>query len=131
MGNRIYAGNLSEATTDEALRLAFAPHGLVVAANVIVDRATGRSRGFGFVEMATEEQAKAAIAAMNGQMLDGQALTVNEAKAREARGGAAGAGGFRGVGGGGRNYGGAGAGRRGGAYGGVAGQRRGGRGGDR
>jgi RNA recognition motif-containing protein len=131
MGNRIYVGNLSEKTTDDDLRLAFAPHGLVVSANVMVDRATRRSRGFGFVEMATEELAQAAIAAMNGQMLDGQALTVNEAKAREARGGAAGAGGFRGGSGGGRNYGGVDAGRRGGAFGGGSGQRRGGRGGDR
>jgi RNA recognition motif-containing protein len=131
MGNRIYVGNLSEKTTDGDLRAAFAPHGAVVSANVMVDRMTGNSRGFGFVEMTTEEQAKAAITALNGQMFDGRALTVNEAREREVRVGAAGAGGFRGGGGGGRDYGAGG--RRGGAYGGGAGagQRRGGRGGDR
>ena len=135
MGNRIYVGNLSYNTTDEDLRGAFEPHGEVVSANVLVDRMSGHSRGFGFVEMATEEQAKAAIAAMHGQTLDSRALTVNEAREREPRIGAAGAGGFRGGGGGGggRDYGGGrgGGGRGGPGGGGGGGHRRGGRGGDR
>lgn len=85
MGNRIYVGNLSFNTTDDDLRNAFAPHGEVVSANVIVDRTSGHSRGFGFVEMATPEQAKAAIEALNGSMLDNRALTVNEAREKEPR----------------------------------------------
>lgn len=135
MGNRIYVGNLSYNTTDEDLRGAFEPHGEVVSATVMVDRMTGHSRGFGFVEMATEEQAKAAIAAVNGQTLDSRALTVNEAREREPRIGGGGGGGFRGGGGGGgRDYGGGvgdRGGRGGGRGGGGGGPRRGGRGGDR
>jgi len=131
MGNRIYVGNLSYNTTDEELRQAFAPSGEVVSANVMVDRMSGHSRGFGFVEMATEEQAKAAIAAMNGAMLDSRALTVNEAREREPRVGGGGGGGFRGDGGGGgRDFGGGGGGgdRDHGRRGGGGGPRRGGRG---
>jgi cold-inducible RNA-binding protein len=131
MGNRIYVGNLSYNTTDEELRQAFAAHGEVVSANVMVDRMSGHSRGFGFVEMATEEQAKAAIGAMNGATIDGRALTVNEAREREPRVGGGG-GGFRGGGGGGgRDFGGGGGGggdRDRGRRGGGAGPRRGGRG---
>jgi len=93
MGNRIYVGNLSYSTTDEVLREAFAKHGEVVSANVMLDRVSGQSRGFGFVEMATEEQAKTAIEAMHGSTLDNRTLTVNEARAREARAGGPGAGG--------------------------------------
>ena len=131
MGNRIYVGNLSYNTTDEELRTAFGAHGEVVSANVMVDRMSGHSRGFGFVEMATEDQAKAAIAAMHGAMMDGRALTVNEAREREPRVGGGGGGGFRG--GGGRDFGGGGGGGgdRGRRGGGPGGGRRGGRGGDR
>ena len=101
MGNRIYVGNLSYNTTDEALREAFAKHGEVVSANVMLDRVSGQSRGFGFVEMATEEQAKAAIEAMHASTLDNRTLTVNEARAREPRAGGGGPrpGGFDRVGG--------------------------------
>ena len=83
MGNRIYVGNLSYNTTDEELRSAFAAHGEVVSANIMVDRMSGRSRGFGFVEMATEEEAKRAIDALHGTVLDNRTLTVNEARERE------------------------------------------------
>jgi RNA recognition motif-containing protein len=83
MGNRIYVGNLSYNTTDEELRSAFATHGEVVSANIMVDRMSGRSRGFGFVEMATEDEAKRAIDALHGTVLDNRTLTVNEARERE------------------------------------------------
>jgi cold-inducible RNA-binding protein len=87
MGNRIYVGNLSYSTTDDVLREAFSKHGEVVSANVMLDRVSGQSRGFGFVEMATEEQAKTAIEALHGSTLDNRTLTVNEARAREPRAG--------------------------------------------
>lgn len=81
----IYVGNLSYSTDDAALRAAFEPFGTVASAQVITDRETGRSRGFGFVEMPSDEQARAAIAALNGQDLDGRKLNVNEARPRTDR----------------------------------------------
>jgi RNA recognition motif-containing protein len=87
MGARLYVGNLSYGTTDDALKTAFGVHGNVVSATVVTDRETGRSRGFGFVEFGSENEARAAIDAMNGSMLDGRALTVNEARERTSGGG--------------------------------------------
>ena len=99
---KIYVGNLSFNTNEEGLRAAFEAHGEVASATVVADRDTGRSRGFGFVEMSNDDQARAAINAMNGTELDGRQLTVNEAKPREAGGGGRGGfGGSRGGGGGG------------------------------
>ena len=110
MGKKLYVGNLTYGVTDSQLEQMFAPHGTVQSAQVIMDRDTGRSKGFGFVEMGSDQEAKAAIAALNGKEVDGRALTVNEAKPREDRGGG---GGGRGYGGGGRGgYGGGGGGRR-------------------
>ena len=86
MGNRLYIGNLPYNLSEEQLRAAFAPHGDVVTASVVMDRATGRSRGFGFVEMATAEAAAKATQAMNGALLEGRPLTVNEARERAPRG---------------------------------------------
>jgi cold-inducible RNA-binding protein len=83
----IYVGNLSYSTTADDLENAFAAHGRVASANVISDKMTGRSRGFGFVEMPDEEEARAAIAALNGTDLAGRALTVNEARPRAERAG--------------------------------------------
>ena len=85
MGKKIYAGNLSYDVTDATLQTLFAPHGTVQSAQVIMDRETGRSKGFGFVEMSTDDEAKAAIAALNGQDNGGRAMTINEAKPRENR----------------------------------------------
>jgi RNA recognition motif-containing protein len=105
MGKKLYVGNLTYGVTDSALEQMFAPHGTVESAQVIMDRDTGRSKGFGFVEMKTEQEAQAAIAALNGQQVEGRSLTVNEAKPREDRGGRGGSGGGRGgYGGGGRRY---------------------------
>jgi len=96
----IYVGNLSFQTGDAELRAAFEAHGEVTSASVITDRETRRSRGFGFVEMPTAEQAKAAIAALNGTDLGGRTLNVNEARPRsESRGGSGGGGGRGGRGG--------------------------------
>lgn len=106
MGQKLYVGNLSYETTDSDLSDLFSAHGTVQSAQVIKDRDTGRSKGFGFVEMGTSEQAQAAIAAVNGQQVDGRSLTVNEARPREERpsnGGGYG-GGRRGSNGGGRRY---------------------------
>ena len=89
----IYVGNLTFETTEDKLHVAFAEYGEVTSARVITDRMTGRSRGFGFVEMANQEEAEAAIKAMNGRDVEGRTLTVNEARPREERGGG---GGFRG-----------------------------------
>lgn len=102
---RLYVGNLSYTTTEESLREAFEEYGQVESATIVTDRETGRPRGFGFVEMPSDEEAQAAIDAMNGQQLDGRALTVNEAQARPPRsggggGGRGGGGGFGGGGGG-------------------------------
>lgn len=86
MGKKLYVGNLSYGVTDRDLQNLFAPHGSVQSAQVVMDRDTGRSKGFGFVEMDTGEQAQAAIAALNGQEVNGRTLTINEARPREARG---------------------------------------------
>ncbi|HKE19868.1 MAG TPA: RNA-binding protein [Kofleriaceae bacterium] len=110
MGNRLYVGNLAFSTTDEALREAFAEFGEVVETKVVIERETGRSRGFAFVEMATAEAAKSAIDQMNGALLDGRALRVNEAEARPERGRGGGGGGGGGFGRGGRGGGGGGGG---------------------
>ena len=85
MSSNIYVGNLSYDTTDDSLSNAFAQYGSVLSARVITDRMTGRSRGFGFVEMEDNGEAQAAISALNGSSLDGRDLKVNEAKPREAR----------------------------------------------
>ncbi|MCA1578436.1 MAG: RNA-binding protein [Acidobacteria bacterium] len=116
MGTKLYVGNLSFRTTSEELREAFAAVGTVESASVIEDRETGRSRGFAFVEMATPEEATAAIEAFNGKDFGGRNLTVNEAKPRTDRGG--GGGGGRGGYGGGRGGGGGGRGGYGGGGGG-------------
>src|SRR2546422_4632435 len=99
MATKLYVGNLSFRTTSEDLREAFASVGTVESATVIEDRDTGRSRGFGFVEMATPEEAAAAIEQFNGKDLGGRNLTVNEAKPRADRGGGGGRGGYGGGGG--------------------------------
>lgn len=99
MSNKLYVGNLSFRVTSEDLQEHFATAGAVESANVVYDRETGRSRGFGFVEMADEEAANAAIAQFNGQEYDGRNMVVNEARPREDRGGGGG-GGRRGGGGG-------------------------------
>ncbi len=86
MAKKLYVGNLSYDTTDTDLHNLFGPHGTVQSAQVIMDRDAGRSKGFGFVEMDTDQQAQAAIQALNGQDVNGRALTVNEARPREDRG---------------------------------------------
>jgi cold-inducible RNA-binding protein len=96
MGRKLYVGNLSYTVSSEALGQLFAPHGKVDSAEVIMDRDTGRGKGFGFVEMSTDQEAQAAIAALNGQEHEGRKLNVNEARPREPR-----SGGFGGGGGGG------------------------------
>ena len=111
MGNKLYVGNLSYNTNSSDLEQLFGQHGTVQSAEVIADRETGRSKGFGFVQMASDQEAQAAITALNGKEHDGRALTVNEAKPREDRprgGGGGGRGGF----GGGRGGGGGGGGGR-------------------
>jgi RNA recognition motif-containing protein len=113
MGTKLYVGNLSFRTTSDELRDAFAAAGTVESASVIEDRDTGRSRGFAFVEMATAEEAAAAIEQFNGKDFGGRNLTVNEAKPRADRGGG-GRGGYSGGGGGGGGYGGGGGDRGGG-----------------
>ena len=129
MGNKLYVGNLSYNIRDEELQQAFAQYGSVSSAKVMMDRETGRSKGFGFVEMGSDAEAQAAINGMNGQALDGRAIVVNEARPREERPGGFGGGGGRSGGGGG--YGGGGGGRSGGGggYGGGGGGRSGGGGG--
>jgi RNA recognition motif-containing protein len=115
MGSKLYVGNMSYDVDSSTLQELFTPHGTVRSAEVISDRDTGRSKGFGFVEMGSEAEAQAAIAALHGKEHGGRALTVNEAKPREARGpggGGGGGGGRRGGGGGGGGYGGGGGGRR-------------------
>ena len=107
MSTKLYVGNLSFRTTSDELREAFSQAGTVESASVIEDRETGRSRGFGFVEMATPEEAQAAIAQLNGKELGGRNLTVNEAKPKTDRGGG-GRGGYGGGGGGRGGYGGGG-----------------------
>ena len=107
MGKKLYVGNLPYSVGDSDLQRLFEAHGSVVSAQVIMDRDTGRSKGFGFVEMGSDQEAQAAIAAMNGKEIEGRSLTVNEARPREERGG-----GGRGGHGGGRGGGGYGGGRR-------------------
>ena len=98
MAKKLYVGNLSYDTTSDALQQAFGQSGTVVSAQVIMDKMSGRSKGFGFVEMSTDEEATAAIDAWNGKELDGRALTVNEARPMEPRaprtGGGNGGGGY-------------------------------------
>ena len=118
MGNKLYVGNLAYSVRDEDLSQAFAQFGSVSSAKVMMDRDTGRSKGFGFVEMGTDAEAQAAISGMNGQALDGRALVVNEARPREERPGGFGGGGRPGGGGG---FGGGGGGRSGGGFGGGGG----------
>ena len=112
MGTRLYVGNLAYSVTSQSLEQLFSEYGQVKDATVVQDRDTGRSKGFGFVEMADSAQAQAAIQGMNLKEVEGRCLTVNEARPREERGG-----------GGGRGYGGGGGGR-GGGYGGGGGGRR-------
>jgi cold-inducible RNA-binding protein len=108
MSSKLFVGNLSFKTTENELQDAFAAHGTVLETNLMMDRATGRPRGFGFVTMSTPEEAEKAIQALHGADLDGRALTVNVAKPREERPGGGGGGGGR------RDYGGGGGGGRGG-----------------
>jgi len=140
MGNKLYVGNLAYSVRDDDLQQAFAQFGTVSSAKVMMDRDTGRSKGFGFVEMGSDAEAQSAINGMNGQALDGRALVVNEARPREERpggfgggGGRSGGGGGFGGGGGGRSGGGGGfgggSGGGGGGYGGGGGGRSGGGGG--
>jgi len=138
MGNKLYVGNLAYSVRDDSLQAAFAQFGTVTSAKVMMDRETGRSKGFGFVEMGSDAEAQAAINGMNGQALDGRPLVVNEARPREERPGGFGGGGSRsgggggGYGGGGGGYGGGGGGggrSGGGGYGGGGGGRSGGGGG--
>ena len=106
MGSKLYVGNLSYDTTNADLEQLLGQHGTVQSAEVIQDRDTGRSKGFGFVQMGSDAEAQAAIAALDGQPHDGRNLTVNEAKPKENRSGGGGGGGrreFGGSGGGGRN----------------------------
>ena len=124
MGNKLYVGNLAYSVRDDSLQQAFAEFGNVTSAKVMMDRETGRSKGFGFVEMGSDAEAQAAINGMNGQPLEGRNIVVNEARPREERPGGFGGGGSRGGfggGGGGRSpYGGGGS---GGGYGGGGGGR--------
>jgi len=120
MGNKLYVGNLPYSVRDEDLQQSFGQFGAVTSAKVMMERDTGRSKGFGFVEMGSDAEAQAAIAGMNGQPLGGRSVVVNEARPMEARpprtgggfGGGGGGGGYGGGGGGG--YGGGGGGRSGG-----------------
>src|SRR5438128_9390664 len=121
MGKKLYVGNLSYDVDSSALEQLFTPHGTVQSAQIINDRDTGRSKGFGFVEMGSDAEAQAAIAALNGQDNGGRALTVNEARPREDRGGGGGGGGRGGFGGGRGGGGGGGGGGRGGFGGGRGG----------
>jgi RNA recognition motif-containing protein len=135
MGKKLYVGNLSYQVDSSELEQLFGAHGQVVSAQIINDRDTGRSKGFGFVEMSSDQEAQAAITALNGQDHQGRALTVNEARPREERSGGGGGGGrgFGGGGGGGGGRGGfgggGGGGRGGGGGGGFGGGGRGDRGG--
>jgi RNA recognition motif-containing protein len=121
MGNRLYVGNLSYNTTSSDLEQLFGQHGTVQSAEVISDRDTGRSKGFAFVQMGSNEEAQAAISALHEHEVDGRNLTVNEAKPREERPRSGGGGGGGGYGGGG---GGGGRGRSGGYGGGGGGGRK-------
>ena len=139
MGNKLYVGNLPYTVRDEDLQQSFGAFGSITSAKVMMERDTGRSKGFGFVEMGNDAEAQAAIAGMNGQSLGGRAITVNEARPMEARpprtgGFGGGGGGYGGGGGGGDRSGGGGGyggggGRSGGGGGGYGGGGGGGRGG--
>ena len=136
MGNKLYVGNLPYSFRDEDLQQAFAAHGTVSSAKVMMERDTGRSKGFGFVEMGSDAEAQAAISGMNGQQYGGRGLVVNEARPMEARpprsggfgggGGAGGGGGYGGGGGGGGSRSGGGGYGGGGSSGGGGGSRSGG-----
>ena len=109
MGNKLYVGNLGYGIGDSDLERLFATYGSVRSAQVIKDRDTGRSKGFGFVEMGSDQEAQAAITALNGKEIDGRTLAVNEARPKEGGGGGRGKGGFGGrdrggFGGSGRRY---------------------------
>ncbi len=134
MGNKLYVGNLPYSFRDEDLQQAFSAHGSVSSAKVMMERDTGRSKGFGFVEMGSDAEAQAAINGMNGQQFGGRGLVVNEARPMEPRpprtgGGFGGGGGYGGGAGGGRSGGGGYGGGAGGGYGGGAGGGRSGGGG--
>ena len=132
MGNKLYVGNLPYSFRDDDLQQAFSQHGTVTSAKVMMERDTGRSKGFGFVEMGDDAQAQTAINAMNGQQIGGRGLVVNEARPMEPRPPRSGGGGFgggAGRSGGGGGYGGGGSG--GGGYGGGGGGYGGGAGGGR
>src|SRR5438046_5049828 len=107
MGKKLYVGNLAYGVSDSALQQLFEAHGTVQSAQVIMDRDTGRSKGFGFVEMGSDQEAQAATAALNGHAIEGRNLTVNEARPKPDRGGGGGGGGGGrgGHGGGGGGYG--------------------------
>lgn len=119
MGNKLYVGNLAYSVRDDLLHQAFSQFGTVSSAKVMMDRETGRSKGFGFVEMGSDAEAQAAINGMNGQPIEGRAVVVNEARPREERPGGFGGGGGRSGGGG---YGGGGGGGYGGGGGGGGGR---------
>ena len=109
MGKKLYVGNLAYSIDDGSLQQIFGAHGTVQSAQVIMDRDTGRSKGFGFVEMGSDQEAQAAIQALNGAEVEGRTLTVNEARPKTEGGGRGGRGGYGGGGGGGRGgYGGGG-----------------------
>jgi RNA recognition motif-containing protein len=124
LGKKLYVGNLSYNTSKNDLEQMFAAHGAVVSAQIIADRDSGRSKGFGFVEMGTDQEAQAAITALNGKDVDGRAMTVNEARPQEGRSGGRGTGGGGFGGGRGAGSGGFGGGR--GGRGGGGGNSRGG-----
>jgi len=126
MAKKLYVGNLSYDVDSAELNQMFSAHGTVQSADIIMDRDTNRSKGFGFVQMSTDAEADAAIEALNGQQSGGRALTVNEAKPREDRPRSGGGGGGYGGGGGGRSSGGGGGGGGGGYAGGSRGGSRGG-----
>jgi RNA recognition motif-containing protein len=127
MGRKLYVGNLSFDVSDADLQQLFSAYGNVASAQVIIDRDTNRSKGFGFVEMGSDQEAAAAISALDGQDHNGRALKVNEAKPKESRpgGGGGGRGGYGGGGGGRGGYGGGGGGGGRGGYGGGGGGGRG------
>lgn len=102
MGKKLYVGNLAYSSTDQDISDLFSQCGTVDSVSIITDRDTGRSKGFGFVEMSNDEEANQAIEKFNGMEIEGRALTVNEARPKENRGGGGGGGGYRGGGGGGR-----------------------------
>ena len=130
MGNKLYVGNLPYSYRDSDMEQAFSQYGTVSSAKVMMERDTGRSKGFGFVEMSNDAEAQAAIAGMNGQQIGGRGLVVNEARPMEARAPRSGGfGGGGGTGGGGGGYGGGGGGGGGYGGGGGGGSRSGGGGG--